>query len=121
MLADLGREGGVGFSKGVLLAALPAGGSWVAFCFGREFDVGSCVIDVLHFGALGVLKAAVGEVAVGFELNGRNVFETTFVVNPVDLSLLEVGFRVVLNDVLHQLVDLDTSLQHSSIETALLS
>ena len=31
LLADLGRVGGVGLSKGVLLAALPAGGLWVSF------------------------------------------------------------------------------------------
>ena len=64
LLADLGREGGVGFGKGVLLAALPAGGWWVTFRFEKEFDGGSCVIHVLHFGAIEVLKAVVEEVAV---------------------------------------------------------
>ena len=39
-----------------------------------------------------------------------------FVVYPVDLSLLEVGFRVILNDVPHQLVDLDTGIQHSCVD-----
>ena len=98
-------------AMGVLLTQ-SAGGLGVGLRFGREYDVGVGVIDVIKAGEFVAGSATVRKVAVGFEPAVEVVFEAALLSHPSDLLLLEGGFMVVLDDVEHQLVDLDTGLRH---------
>ena len=72
---------------------------------GFEFWHGGKV--ALHFHPLGISVAAVRQISVRAEVGGDNGFKSGFVGDPSELSLLEVGLRVIFaicaraSDIMH--------------------